>query len=204
MLYVGDVSKRDAELLAAMSAKATRILEFGVGASTQVMAQSAPADATIVSVNTDPDWMIRTELTLAALEAPTPVNFLTWNDWKASIENAQEPYDLILDDGIDELRVEFASLAWPLLKVGGSLLFHDTRRPQDAVNALYFALQNFTSVDTVTINAADSNLTVIVKKEATLYRDWNQDEEREPWMIGWEPLGITLIKLQAKMAGKTG
>ena len=36
--YIGDISREDAELLARTAAGARRILEFGAGASTQVLA----------------------------------------------------------------------------------------------------------------------------------------------------------------------
>src|SRR6267378_847360 len=58
--YIGDISREDAALLARTAAGARRILEFGAGASTQVLAISAPQGAEIVTVETKPEWVAST------------------------------------------------------------------------------------------------------------------------------------------------
>ena len=109
--YIGDISREDAELLARTAAGARRILEFGAGASTQVLAQSASEGAEIVTVETKPDWVERTRANLRRLGIRREVRFVPYRGFWRSV---QGPFEMIFDDGIDRLRAEFAERAWPM------------------------------------------------------------------------------------------
>ena len=179
--YIGDISREDARLLASAAAGARRILEFGAGASTQVLAQSAPDGAEIVTVETEPEWVERTRGNLRRLGISREVRFLPYRGfWRES----KGPFDLILDDGKDRLRADFAERAWPLLAVGGSMLFHDTRRPRDARTALRHVERVFLEVASVHLNPEGSNLTVVRKQAPLEYVDWNVAEGRARWEYG--------------------
>jgi len=184
-VFVGDLSVNDADILSKLSSGASRILEFGVGGSTQIFAQTAPEDASIISVDTDTGWISRTEENLVKLDACRRVKFLAYDKMLAEIEGRQ--FDLIFDDGRDDLRLEFARIAWDRLNVGGLLVFHDTRRIQDMANVLIVANEHYLEVDTIEVNVSNSNLTTIRKKVAEPYVNWNYVEGRAPWMWGDGP-----------------
>jgi predicted O-methyltransferase YrrM len=179
--YIGDISREDALLLARTAAGARRILEFGAGASTQVLAQSAPEGAEIVTVETKPEWVERTRANLRRLGIAREVRFVPYRGFWRGL---QGPFEMILDDGIDRLRAEFAERAWPLLAVGGRMLFHDTRRPRDARTALRQIERVFLEVASVELNPEGSNLTVVHKQAPQTYVDWNVAEGRARWEYG--------------------
>ena len=172
--YIGDISREDAELLARTAAGARRILEFGAGASTQVLAQSASEGAEIVTVETKPDWVERTRANLRRLGIRREVRFVPYRGFWRSV---QGPFEMIFDDGIDRLRAEFAERAWPML-------FHDTRRPRDARTALRQVERVFLEVASVHLNPEGSNLTVVRKQAPQAYVDWNVAEGRARWEYG--------------------
>jgi hypothetical protein len=76
--------------------------------------------------------------------------------------------------------------AWPLLRVGGVMMFHDTRRPGDMRNVLDLVASAFLSVESVSCNAEHSNITVVRKKAPEPYVDWNLVERRSRWQVGQE------------------
>jgi predicted O-methyltransferase YrrM len=179
--YIGDISREDAQLLSRFAAGARRILEFGAGASTQVLAQTAPEGAEIVTVETDARWVERTRRNLRLLGVTRELKFLPYRGfWRL----LQGQFDFILDDGIDRRRADFAQRAWPLLAVGGAMLFHDTRRPADARTALRQVERVFLEVATVELNADGSNITVVRKQAPLEYVDWNVAERRARWEYG--------------------
>ena len=53
--YIGDISKADALVLKELAENATAILEFGCGASTQVM--SVYTKNRIISIDTSQEWI---------------------------------------------------------------------------------------------------------------------------------------------------
>jgi predicted O-methyltransferase YrrM len=181
--YIGDISREDAQLLSRFAADALRMLEFGAGASTQVLAQSAPESAEIVTVETDAAWIERTRRNLRLLGVTREVRFVPYRGfWR----EMQGPFDFIFDDGIDKRRGEFAERAWPLLAVGGAMLFHDTRRPDDARIALRHVERFFLEVESVQLNAEGSNITIVRKQMPLQYADWNVVERRARWEYGHE------------------
>ncbi len=181
--YIGDLSRADAELLAHYARGASHILEFGSGGSTQVLAQSSSPDAALISVETDLAWIQRTQKNLARLSIHKQVHFVAYREWR-SIANAKSSFDLIFNDGIDKFRRRFALETWPLLKVGGRLLFHDTRREKDFRNVLALVQKHFLEIASVGLNEAGSNITVITRKTLEPWVDWNVIEGRAKWEYG--------------------
>ncbi len=181
--YIGDLSATDAELLAVYARNASRILEFGSGASTQILAKNGSIEGTLISVETEPKWIERTKQNLARLSIEKEVRFIAYRDWQEAV-TAEAPFDLIFDDGADKYRERFALDAWKLLKAGGRLLFHDTRRKKDFGNVLSFLQKHYLEVSSVGLNEAGSNITVLTRKIAEPWVDWNKVEGRAKWEYG--------------------
>lgn len=189
--YVGDLSRRDAELLLALAGKADRILEFGAGASTQIFA--AYGRGTVDSVETDPVWIGNTQRNLARIElSSSAVAFHNYTEFVAACASGIAAFDLCFVDGADALRLDFALMTWPALKVGGKMLFHDTRRtkphgdsPTSDVENVCILIARFSpEIDRVVMNQADSNISIITKREPLLLQDWNAVEHRTNEQIG--------------------
>lgn len=179
--YIGDISSKDAEVLARLAAKAKSILEFGVGASTQVMAFHKAG--TMISMETDPAWINKTKRNFTRLGIPQDaVDFRPYAGFPIQ---PTDRFDLIFDDGVDGYRREFAMKAWPMLSVGGLFCFHDTRRTGDVLNVCALLGAVSAEVETVQFNVDHSNITTILKKTAEHFEDWNVIEHREPWQTGW-------------------
>lgn len=159
------------------------ILEFGVGASTQVLAHYRQVPGRLVSVETDWQWVEKTRRNLGRLVI-SPPEFLLYTDLDKCL-NHEAKFDLIFDDGVDGLRREFAERTWPFLKVGGIFAFHDTRRTGDVLNVCALLAAVSAEVEVVHFNLRHSNITTILKKQAEHYEDWNILEGREPWRQGW-------------------
>jgi len=101
------------------------------------------------------------------------------------MERKGSGYDLIFDDGVDDKRREFAFNAWPLLKIGGKLAFHDTRRTQDVDNIVAFLKQFSPSIRTIEgkTKGRIPNITIFEKRDNLFFQDWNGEEGRELWQI---------------------
>jgi predicted O-methyltransferase YrrM len=192
--YIGDISKQDAALLRRLTAQLhglmgtpPRILEFGMGASTQVIAHYS--DAEFTSVETEPSWRERTVANLELLGIDRPVKLELYKGFMETICLKEDNhYDLIFDDGVDGYRLEFARKTWRLLKEGGLLLFHDTRRTSDIKNVCELVAEQSAYISSVSINEADSNITVIRKRRPVFYENWNETEGRAPWQSGYAPM----------------
>ncbi len=185
--YIGDISQNDAKVLAFYAEMATSILEFGCGASTQVLA--AYTSGTLTSIDTESSWMEKTENNLNLLVEgwDEKVEFHNYNSYMKNVEASPITgnFDFIFDDGADSLRREFAIKIWPKLAVGGVLAFHDTRRGPDFRNVLEVLAHYMTEVKNVYFNYADSNITCILKKAPEPYDNWQISEKREPWQLGY-------------------
>jgi predicted O-methyltransferase YrrM len=172
-------------VLADVSRAASSIIEFGSGASTQIFAQMSPKRAEIISVETNGGWIERTRAILETIGCRDRVRFTDYQTWSSEIIQHPPPaYDIAFDDGIDPLRADFARLAWRRLKIGGKLLFHDTRRSADALNLMQCCLNNFLEVQSIELNIRSSNVNIVTKKMPEPYQDWNVCEGRSPLMIG--------------------
>lgn len=175
MKWTGDLSLPDAEILVRFGKASKHILEFGVGGSTHLLSQCLPEN--MISLDTDANWLNITKTKMAQLSS-TEVSFKQYTELDEIINTEGSNFDLIFVDGVDSLRFEFALKTWQLLKVGGVMIFHDTRRVGDAGNVLNTALKNFNEVRTIDLNIADSlgissNMSVIYKKELEPYENWN-------------------------------
>lgn len=181
--YIGDVSRRDAELLRALAERSDRILEFGCGASTQILA--AYGRGGVTSVDTETAWIDKTQRNLVALNSKYPgtfkhaVGFHLYEVFRPSWE-----FDLIFVDGLGALRLPFAIKTWPALAPDGVMAFHDTRRPADVAKVCDFIRLHSTEIDRIVMNAADSNITVIYKRVPLLLEDYNAIEGRTPAQLG--------------------
>lgn len=186
--YIGCISREDADVLEMLVRTSPRILEFGAGASTQIFAAYSPT-GDIHTVETDPEWIAKTAGNLHRLGLNTD-RTITWHDW-SGFEPAGE-YDLIFVDGADDLRLEFAMMTWPYLRVGGTMAFHDTRRTEPHGLAKFSDVQNVcqtiakysTEIYRVDFNAHDSNTTLVVKRTPLLYENWQIAEGRTDAQMG--------------------
>ena len=184
MKYVGDISCQDAKLLEAFGRKSKSILEFGIGASTQILCQCLAPGARLVSLETDPMWIDRTRRNLDSLGIPAATcELLPYQGWTGPC--AGRTFDFIFVDGVDEERDPFARAAYPMLEVGGWILYHDTRRRKDLRNLVELIMEHHTEVGEVRINFQHSNLSGFQRKLPEPYEDWNVAEKREGWMVGW-------------------
>jgi len=177
--FVGDLSVTDANVLYERAGYSRRILEFGVGGSTQIFAQRKPD--TLVCVDTDAGWIARTKENLTRIShddwcAP---QFVPYDFFKFEGE-----FDLIFVDGVPEKRLDFAMRAWPLLAKNGCMIFHDTRRFEYFREAAWVVQSFFNEVMAVGVNAFESNLTVITKRAPLAYENWNETEGKPAWAYG--------------------
>jgi|APCry1669188970_1035186.scaffolds.fasta_scaffold107434_1 predicted O-methyltransferase YrrM len=179
--FTGDISLQDADILVQYSNQSKSILEFGAGASTQLFAQSG-ADY-IVSVELVTYWSELTKKRLTQIQNATPVVFID------NFSNIRHDFDLIFVDGQDSLRKEFAITTWKLLKPNGIMIFHDTRRAQDFVQATEVAQFFHNEISNIEVNAkasdnVSSNMTILHKKEFEPYINWNYSEGKPSWAYG--------------------
>lgn len=188
--YIGDISKNDAEVLKEMAETHDNILEFGVGASTQVL--SAYSKNSIIAVDTSVEWLEKTKRNIELLEIKNVPSFVFWEQGIMFTKF----FDFVFDDCADEYRKDFALKIWPQVNIGGILAFHDTRRWQDARNVCHVLEQIYESVDRVIWNYNHSNITLVYKKEHEPYENWQETENRMPWQIGWGDPDVEYVKKQ--------
>lgn len=186
--FIGDLSVQDAELIERYASRAKAVLEFGVGGSTQILAQSIPEGAKLVSIDTDPAWIDVTRVRLGKLGVQDRCRFLAYEGWMPGAMAVSTRFDLIFDDGVDHLRRPFALESWPLLEPGGFMLFHDTRRFGDFVNVAWVIQSYFEEVEEVYCNqrvdGVSSNISVVKKKAREPYVNWNVSENKPLWTYG--------------------
>jgi predicted O-methyltransferase YrrM len=186
--FIGDLSAQDADILAMYAKKSKYILEFGVGGSTQIMAQCKPKR--MISIDTDAGWIERTKANLARLKDKTEVEFGEYLQTPTLTSGVT--FDLVLIDGVDHLRKDFAVFAWALLNDTGVMAFHDTRRQPDFHNVLNVAANFGNEIRSIDVNAVasngkSSNMTVIHKKKLEPYVNWNEVEGKPDWAFGGAP-----------------
>ena len=198
--FVGDLSDSDALLIEqyASSSGVRSVLEFGAGGSTQIIAQCLDrAGAELVSVETDPRWIATTRERLGLLGVSNRCRFVNYAGWRRTkVVRSSQPFSLVFVDGLGAERLNFARAAWPLLSVGGVMLFHDTRRPQDVANVLALVSERNEEVASVIMNEApahvshdnssSSNTTVVLKKKRERYVNWKSRSGRPKWRYGAE------------------
>ena len=187
--FIGDLSLEDADILAKYGKESVNILEFGVGGSTQIFSQCLPNR--LISVDTvetgGDNWITVTNDRIQSLQNKVVPEFYDLFNFLKNIPQLE--YDLIFVDGVWWQRKPFADATWPLLKIGGAMLFHDTRRQIDSDNAIDFAKEHFEEIKFIETNAAasngkTSNTTVIIKKIKEPYVNWNHTEGKPQWAYG--------------------
>src|ERR1035437_170316 len=176
--YIGDISKTDALVLKELAEKSKKILEFGCGASTQVLSEYTTG--VLISIDTSTDWIDKTKSNINILEIK---NIPTFEFYDSFIPDCN--FDLIFDDGVDHLRKDFAITMCKYLQIGGYMAFHDTRRWHDQKNVVDVIHQYFNQIESVKCNYKSSNITILKKKNTEDYNDWNIAEGREQWEIGY-------------------
>jgi hypothetical protein len=175
--FVGDLSLQDACVLVEYGRKSKNILEFGAGGSTQIFAQCMPTR--LVTVETDPRWIDRTMSRVAMLDKKTEPAFVPFDYYPTNFAA-----DLIFVDGASELRGKFCLNTWDQLKVGGVMIFHDTRRPEYFQHVLNLSHTFFNEIGRIDVNVNQSNMTVVHKGPRLSYVDWNQTESKPAWAYG--------------------
>jgi predicted O-methyltransferase YrrM len=178
--FIGDLSKQDAALLESYAENSRSVLEFGVGGSTQIIAQSILPGTGFISLDTDDRWIEKTRVNLRRLGVEDRCRMLRYGDFPVTGE-----FDLIFNDGCESLRREFALKSFPLLAVGGALLFHDTRRLPYVQNVMAVVETFFEEIEHVYLNIASSNITVVRKKAKQPYVSWNAVEQKLSWQVGY-------------------
>ena len=194
--YIGDISKADAIVLRGLAEQSSSILEFGVGASTQVLSYYRQAGL-MISIETEQSWIDRTKKNLELLGIKKEVEFYEWKHWLPIVETGLV-YDLIFNDGVLSLRKEFAFAKWNNLKIGGILAFHDTRTSEGVKVVLEFIEKFSPEIESVFINIDNSNITVIKKKKQEHYENWTIMEGKEPWEYGYTEVDEEKLKLKLK------
>jgi len=183
--FIGDVSMEDADILAFYARNSDAILEFGMGGSTQILAQAKPEGAFLYSVDNFQKYRDRAMAFVNELGCADNVKAGLYSD----LDLGTQQFDMVFNDGMGQDRPVFAQQAWNNLKTGGVLLTHDTRHAVDFAPVLEFIKNNHNSISCVDINAiasngCSSNITVIHKKEHEPYVNWNYTEGKPMWAYG--------------------
>lgn len=174
--FVGDLSTQDAAALTTMARRA-HVLEFGCGGSTQIFAAVA---ASVVSVETDPGWIAKTQRNLVRLGfAENAVTFRGYDEPYGS----DHPFELVFVDGDPSRREAFALGAFAHLAQDGLMVFHDSRSVERAT-VFRVAATFMHMVGELLLDVAGSNLAVIRKRTMPPYEDWNAAEGRAHWEYG--------------------
>jgi len=168
MNYIGDISKNDFIVLKQAAEMYKNILEFGVGASTQVILNYTSGN--FLSIDTSSEWVDLTKKNLSYLNINKPINMMMYHEFKPSLDDS---YDFVFNDGVDELRLEFGLSIFPYIKIGGIIAYHDTRRNKDILNVTSLINKYHNEIDLIEVNKYGSNITVIRKKKEEPYEDWN-------------------------------
>lgn len=174
--YIGDLSTNDAKVLKLCAENSSAILEFGVGASTQVLRHYSTGP--MVSVETMQEWIDRTRANFNLVEVKGEVDFRGYND------DIKGRYDFIFVDGHKSLRKEFALRTWRYLRYGGAMAFHDTRKDYHIDYVGDIIKEYFRQIESIGVNFLESNITIIRKRKELKYENWNQTESRPSWQYG--------------------
>lgn len=184
MKYIGDISQADAKVLADLASASENILEFGCGASTQVIKKYSGL-ASFASIDTSPEWIEITKKNLDLLDVKGAVAFFEYHEFMKTIPHPPINFDFVFVDGVDALRREFALKIWRNLAIGGVMAFHDTRRAPDFRNFVEVLVAHFTEVNEVQVNYLGSNISFMRRKIDEPYDNWQITEKKEPWMLGY-------------------
>lgn len=180
MKYIGLLSIQDAAVLEKYGRWAGKTLEFGMGGSTMIFAQCGTQ---LWSMETDQDWIERTRHNLDLLKVdPSKYRMLPYT---RNLEGCTgELFDLVFVDGTAEGRFPFAYEAFKRLKMGGWMLFHDTRWKPDFRNMLDTIMVYQNEISDIKLNMDHSNISGLQRKPDEPYYKWEDVEGRAPWMYG--------------------
>ena len=179
-VYIGDISKIDASIIADHARNAKSVLEFGIGGSTQIFAQCCPHDAEIICLDTSLEWIDFTKGVFNDLKIDRSISILPY-DHLSKIKG--KSFDIIFDDGLGRKRLEFALESWDLLSSNnGKMLFHDTKRIQDIRNVCKIMESFYNQISFAELNRDHSNISILTKKPEEPYVNWNRTENKENWM----------------------
>lgn len=188
--WVGALSLEDADVLAQKSKAALNILEFGPGGSTMIFLQSMNIDGSVTCVETENVWITELNARLDLIEKKADYDFISYDAF-LSLRMPEESFDLIFVDGHKSLREDFARRSWHLLKNGGEMAFHDTKREEYVRNILPLIRERFLEINNIQFNVIasngqNSNITSIRKiskiKPANNFQ--SVEQERETWTFG--------------------
>jgi hypothetical protein len=180
--FIGALSKQDVSVFIKYAKKASNLLEFGVGGSTQIICKIKKKSARFISIDTSQYWIDLTIDNLQLLSIKPDVTFYLYENWEQSIEGMT--FDFIFDDGVHYLRKDFGLRVWKYLNVGGSLLIHDTRTIEHIRDVEAIIDNYYLEIDSILVNTNHSNITVITKKVIEPYSDWNLAENKQAWEYG--------------------
>lgn len=125
--WVGDLSIQDAQLLRHYTLRSKgNIIEFGVGGSTHIIAQSKGQYRKMISIDTSREGIEKTKRILKKLGCSNYF-FVTWEQWVNRSGLDDLDIEFIFNDGCVDLREVFGLNTWPLLKPGGYMIYHDCR-----------------------------------------------------------------------------
>lgn len=183
MKYLGALSKFDAAVLEKYGKWAGKTLEFGMGGSTMILAQCGTQ---LYSLETDPYWIERTRSNLIDLGVDfSKIRLLEYD--LGLLDCGSQLFDLVFVDGLDEERFAFSLAAFQRLKLGGWIMFHDTRRKEDLRNMLDMMLVYHNEIGEVKMNMDHSNISGCTRKAPEPYYDWREAEGKTKWQDGLEP-----------------
>lgn len=182
---IGDLSKADKEHLKRLAETHTRILEAGVGASTQILTHFTKGE--VMAYDTSKEWLYRIRDTVfPKVGVIGKCNFRYYDVGTTKLTGR---YDLTFVDIEWAFRLEFALKAWPLIVPGGKLVMHDARRSKDIGNALQFAATKYREIEAIEICPNDTNLIVFIKRDKRAdFVNWHKEERmsKEQLGIDWE------------------
>lgn len=198
--WVGSLSLEDADILAEKSSRVSKVLEYGSGGSTLIFSQCISRSGVVVCLETSEKWERLVKERLSLIEHKTsPVKFILSRDVKDInlLNSNHHVFDLIFVDGESgfknnrNLRSEFSLLSWKLLKAGGEMLFHDTRRKEYFNEMISLFVNKKLEIEKIDVNiiatnGRPSNITSIKKREKIEdLNDFQSIEElREDWTFG--------------------
>ncbi len=193
--WVGGLSLEDADVLAKFGRGSNSILEFGVGGSTMIFAQTLINNGRVISLDTSTIWITEVKKRMSLIGKHAPVEFHLIEDIPL-LKASGCKFNLIFIDGRWIQRLEIALSTWEMLSPSGIMLFHDTRKQQDLLMVQDFLVQKITELDCVQYNVPESNgkdscITIITKRSTPFqmhryqYIDQQSEEEhRDIWTFG--------------------
>lgn len=178
MTPIGDLSKQDKKHLKTLAQSHNRIIEGGVGASTQILTHYTAGK--VVSYDTDPKWIERIrDVVFTKVKVKGDCEFRLY---EGTVEGR---FDLAFVDIEWSKRLEFAIKAWRLIVPGGKLVFHDARREKDIANVVAFLSERYAEVESVDICPDDTNFAIFTKRDKRCdYVDWHEVEKLTPKQLG--------------------